>query len=132
MSTPRSYEFVDNTVLVGTYYYRLKQIDRDGTVQLTDAQSVEVLAPNTYALKQNFPNPFNPTTEIVYHLKDKGNVSLVVYNILGEEVALLIDEVQEAGIHHTTFNARSLSSGVYFYRLRVNDFDQVRKMAVMK
>lgn len=131
-SAPRTYEYIDKEVSSGTYYYRIKQIDANGIVHFTDAQSVEVIAPTRYALHQNFPNPFNPTTEIVYHIKEKGEVSLVVYNILGREIATLVNSVQEAGIHHAVFTAAGIPSGVYFYRLRVNEFDQVRKMAVLK
>ena len=131
-STPRSYEFTDINVQVGFYYYRLKQIDNDGTVCLTEAQMLEVIAPRTYALKQNFPNPFNPSTEIVYQLKESGKVTLKVYNILGREIKTLVNTYQEAGTHRLTFDATGFPSGVYFYRIRVNDFDNVRKMAILK
>ncbi|MCR4438553.1 MAG: T9SS type A sorting domain-containing protein [bacterium] len=128
----QAYEYVDQEVRVGTYYYRLKQVDRDGSIQFTEPQCVEVAAPRAYALRQNYPNPFNPSTEIVYQLKEGGRVSLVVYNVLGEQVASLVDQVQEAGIHRVTFDASGLPTGVFFYRLRVNGFDQMRKMAVLK
>ncbi len=131
-ATPQTYEYVDQEVTAGSYYYRLKQMDRDGAIQFTQAQYVEVAAPRAYALRQNYPNPFNPTTEIVYQLKERGRVSLVVYNILGEVVGTLVDQVQEAGVHRVTFDASGLPTGVFFYRLRVNGFDQVRKMAVLK
>ena len=131
-STPRAYEYIDKDLSVGTYYYRLKQIDTDGTVQFTDTQHIDVLAPTSYVLQQNFPNPFNPTTEIIYQLKEKGQVKLIVYNTLGREIATLVDEMQEAGIHHTVFNAQGIPSGIYFYRLQINGFDQIRKMAVLK
>mgnify|MGYP005831034697 CR=1 FL=1 len=131
-ATSQTYEYVDQEVTAGSYYYRLKQIDRDGAVQFTQAHYVEVAPPRAYALRQNYPNPFNPTTEIIYQLKERGRVSLVVYNILGEVVGTLVDQVQEAGVHRVTFDASGLPTGVFFYRLRVNGFDQVRKMAVLK
>ncbi|MDZ7295381.1 MAG: T9SS type A sorting domain-containing protein, partial [candidate division KSB1 bacterium] len=128
----QNYEFVDSDLAAGVYYYRLKQIDTDGAIQFTEPQCVEVAAPRSYALRQNYPNPFNPSTEIVYQLKEQGKVKLVVYNVLGEVVATLVDQVQEAGVHRVTFDASNLPTGLFFYRLRVNDFDQVRKMAVLK
>ncbi len=128
----RSYEFVDSDLPAGLYYYRLKQIDTDGAVQFTEPQCVEVAAPRSYALGQNYPNPFNPATEIVYQLKERGRVTLVVYNVLGEVVTTLVDQVQEAGVHRVVFDAANLPTGLFFYRLRVNDFTQVRKMAVLK
>jgi len=128
----QSYEYVDQEVTAGSYYYRLKQIDRDGSIQFTEPQYVEVAPPRAYALRQNYPNPFNPTTEIVYQLKDRGRVTLVVYNVLGEVVSTLVDQIQEPGVHRVTFDASGLPTGVFFYRLRVNGFDQVRKMAVLK
>ena len=100
--------------------------------------------PNEFALGQNYPNPFNPTTEIQYALPVDAHVSLKVYNITGQEVATLLDDVQEAGYHERLWNSRNssnvqLGSGVYFYRLiatGVSDskalFDQVRKMILMK
>jgi hypothetical protein len=131
-SAPRTYEYIDKDIQVGSYYYRIKQIDNNGIVQFTDVQHVDVTAPTSYVLKQNFPNPFNPTTNIIYHLKEKGKVKLSVYNILGREIATLVNNVQEAGIHTINFDARAIPSGVYFYRLQANNFDQIRKMAVLK
>ena len=106
--------------------------------------SVGSQLPIEFALGQNYPNPFNPTTEIQYALPVDARVSLKVYNITGQEVATLLDDVQEAGYHERLWNSRNFSnvqlgSGVYFYRLiatGVSDskalFDQVRKMILMK
>ncbi len=89
--------------------------------------------PESYSLSQNYPNPFNPTTKIDYALKATGKVSVVVYDLLGREVARLVDGVQAAGQHSVTFNASNLASGVYIYSLTTSDgFKMAKKMILMK
>jgi thermitase len=85
-----------------------------------------------YALEANYPNPFNPQTSINYSIKEKGFVSLKVFNTLGEEVASLVDEVQEAGKYSAQFDASHLSSGLYLYRLQTGKFVQTKKMILLK
>lgn len=85
-----------------------------------------------YELSQNYPNPFNPTTTISYQIKEDGFVTLKVYDILGNEVADLVNETQEKGSYSVTFDARNLSSGIYIYSLRVNEFTQIRKMTLLR
>ena len=87
---------------------------------------------NTYSLKQNFPNPFNPSTKIIYSLSEAGFVQLKVYNILGVEVATLVNEYKYSGNYSSDFDASKLSSGVYLYKLSVNNFNQTRKMILEK
>ena len=94
------------------------------------AQNTEL--PDKYELEQNYPNPFNPSTLISYQLKEKGFVSLKVYDMLGREVASLVNENQDEGKYSVIFNAANLPSGVYIYSLRVNDFVQNNKMTLMK
>ncbi len=89
-------------------------------------------AVSSYTLTQNYPNPFNPSTRIVYQIPDAGNVSLKVYDLLGNEVAVLADEYKPAGRYETEFGARNLSSGVYLYRLQAGSFIQTRKMILLK
>ena len=91
-----------------------------------------VRIPNFYALDQNYPNPFNPTTKITYALPKTGNVNLVVYDILGREVATLVNGVKQAGIHTVNFNASNLASGIYFYKIQAGDFNAVKKMVLVK
>lgn len=88
--------------------------------------------PNKYLLAQNYPNPFNPSTKIYYSIKEGGLVSLKVYNILGVEIADLINEYKSAGSYAASFDAAKFSSGVYIYRLSVNGFTQARKMILEK
>ena len=85
-----------------------------------------------YALMQNYPNPFNPTTVINYNLKQTGLVTVKVYDVLGREVASLVNEVQSAGLHSVNFNASRLSSGVYLYQIHAGDFTSVKKMMLVK
>ncbi len=91
-----------------------------------------VTIPNYYSLAQNYPNPFNPTTKITYTLPKSGNVELKVYDVLGREVATLVNEVKQAGIYTVDFNASSLASGVYFYTMKSADFNAVKKMILVK
>jgi len=88
--------------------------------------------PESYALYQNYPNPFNPSTNIKYSVPETGVVKLAIYNTLGEEVSVLVDGMEEAGFYEISFNASSLPSGVYFYRLQANDFTQIKKMILLK
>jgi len=95
------------------------------------AQLVSSL-PENYALRQNFPNPFNPTTSITFELKEAGWTTLKIFNYLGQEIATLADENLAAGQHVANFNAAGLPSGVYFYRLSVNGFSEMKRMEVIK
>jgi photosystem II stability/assembly factor-like uncharacterized protein len=88
--------------------------------------------PSSFSLSQNYPNPFNPTTAIRYQLSVNSNVKLRIYDILGRLVNTLIEERQTAGIHTVTFNANSLSSGIYFYRLEAGNFIEIKKMILIK
>jgi hypothetical protein len=87
---------------------------------------------NSYFLEQNYPNPFNPSTKINYTLSEAGLVQLKVYNILGVEVASLVNEYKYSGNHSVDFEAAKLSSGVYLYQISVNNFTQTRKMILEK
>lgn len=133
----QSYTFTDKVSIAGKYSYRLKQVDFDGSSSLTDAVEVDVLAPAEFSLSQNYPNPFNPTTTINFGLAADANVTLKVYNALGQEVATLISNEMKAGTHQVELNASALSSGVYFYRIEAqglngNNFTSVKKMMLMK
>jgi hypothetical protein len=92
----------------------------------------EINLPIEYSLKQNYPNPFNPATTISYSIPKAGNVSLRIFNVLGQEVRSLINEYQNAGTYRVSFDASSLTSGVYFYSLTSDNFVQVKKMMLVK
>ncbi len=85
-----------------------------------------------YMLKMNYPNPFNPNTVIHYSVKDAGLVSLKVFDILGRELALLVNDIKETGYHSVEFNASDLPSGVYIYTLQVNGYSDSKKMLLLK
>jgi len=129
---PRSYSYTDNEVNTGTYTYRLKQIDFDGTFTYSNEVEVDVTAPLTFNLGQNYPNPFNPSTKINYSIPEDGNVKLAVYNIVGEEVAVLVNGFAQAGSFDVTFNASNLPSGVYIYKLQSANSVQTKKMLLLK
>ncbi|MBZ0199877.1 MAG: T9SS type A sorting domain-containing protein [Ignavibacteriaceae bacterium] len=111
--------------------YRLKQIDFNGAFTYFDAVEVE-LAPVEMMLEQNYPNPFNPTTTISFSLPHKENVSLKVFNTMGEEVASLSNGSMEAGSHNINFNSHNLASGLYFYTLTAGNKTQSKKMLLLK
>jgi hypothetical protein len=136
---PHSYSYADNLASVGSWYYRLKQIDLDATVHFTEGIQVDVLTgvnekplPKEFALDQNYPNPFNPSTNIEYAVPRESRVQLVVYNVLGQQVATLVDEVKSAGYHTASFNAISFSSGLYFYRMNAGEVSILKKMMLVK
>ncbi len=99
---------------------------------ITGVREVGATTPAEYSLRQNYPNPFNPATTIEFSLKQSGHVKLTVTNIIGQEVATLVNEARNAGTHRVTFDARSLPSGTYFYSITVNGYNEVRKMLLVK
>lgn len=109
-----------------------KNDDFVGYTQVGINFDVKDNSPNDYALSQNYPNPFNPTTTIEYSIPQAGNVSIKIFNILGQEVATLLNTQQNAGKYKITFSANNLSSGVYFYRIEANNYVAVKKMILMK
>jgi len=127
------YAYSDIVNQAGTYYYRLKQIDLDGTFEYSNEITVNVIAlPGQYALVQNYPNPFNPSTSIEFVLPQVGFVNLSVFNLLGEKVAELVNEVKQSGNHSVVFDASKLSSGTYIYTLSVNGNIITKKMTLIK
>ena len=129
---PRNYSYSDQPVNTGTYYYRLKQVDYDGSSTYSNAVEVQWRILNSYLLEQNYPNPFNPTTTIGFGLQNKSDVKITILNAIGEEVAVLLNEEKEPGYHQVEFNASNLPSGVYFYQLVAGDFIQTKKMIILK
>lgn len=128
----RSYLFNDAKVPDGKYVYRLKQIDFNGQFNFSYEIEVEVNAPAEFALEQNYPNPFNPSTTINYSIAEAGLVKIAVYNLLGQEIALIVNEFKEAGLHSIDFNAAQLTSGAYFYTIETPHFKQTKKMLLAK
>ncbi|MFN0158087.1 MAG: T9SS type A sorting domain-containing protein [Bacteroidota bacterium] len=138
-NVPQQYTFTDNGAGTGGWYYRLEQIDLDGTTHYTDAILVDVLssvdnpqAPLAFSLGQNYPNPFNPSTTISFSLAQGAMASLRVYNVIGQEVATLLNETMPAGRHEVAFDASALPSGLYVYRLQAGEHSETRKLMLMK
>ena len=140
-NAPLEYMYIDslNNFGSGSIFYRLKSVANDGSFQYSG--EVEVLVttavtttalPNIYALSQNYPNPFNPTTTINYQLQKAGSVSLKVYDMLGREVASLVDGNKGPGFYSAVFDASRLSSGTYIYRLQSDSFTEVKKLVLLK
>jgi len=129
---PQSYSYNDEDVSAGKYLYRLKQLDFNGVCEYSDEIEVIVNVPDKFSLNQNYPNPFNPTTAIEFQLPKESFVTLKIYNILGVEIAMLVNEQKQAGIHKISFNASELSSGLYIYKISAGKFEQTRKMMLLK
>jgi hypothetical protein len=119
------------TFIDGNIYSFSKSIPISGEGYPSDVDEEDVL-PNEFVLQQNYPNPFNPSTVINYQLPVSGQVTLKVYDVLGNEVATLVNEYRDAGTYETEFNEEKLSSGVYFYQLKAGSFFETKKMVYLK
>ncbi|MCH8035058.1 MAG: T9SS type A sorting domain-containing protein [Bacteroidetes bacterium] len=129
----KEYSFTDAEVnSSGIYYYRLKQIDNDGSYEFSKTIEVNFNVPGNFELSQNYPNPFNPSTTISFNLPKSGVVTLKVYNLMGEEIKTLVEGYREAGIYTVKFKAEGHPSGMYLYRLSTNGFTETKKMLIMK
>lgn len=117
-------------------FYRLKQIDFDGTFKYSNEVEVDINLPARFQLNQNYPNPFNPVTTIKYELPFRSSVTLKIFDILGKEVETLVNEEKDAGYYQISFDASSvsggLSSGIYFYILQTENYFATKKMILLK
>ncbi|MBE7476649.1 MAG: T9SS type A sorting domain-containing protein [Ignavibacteriota bacterium] len=146
----QDYSFTDKNLQSGIYNYRLNQIDFDGTQEVVGELTVYLTLPEEFSLEQNYPNPFNPSTIIKFTIPvtlsgvEGSFVTLKVYDVLGNEVATLVNEEKPAGSYEVEFNSHSdegqnlpagrqgLSSGIYFYTLQAGNFTQTKKLILMK
>jgi len=126
------YSFIDENVPSGKYRYRLKQVDFDGTFEYSEIIEVVVGTPTEFSLGQNYPNPFNPSTTINYSIPEFSFVTLKVYDVLGSEVATLVNEDKSVGSYEVEFDANELTSGIYFYKIQSGSFVETKKMVLMK
>jgi hypothetical protein len=143
-TSPGNYTYVDRNLSTGDYDYRLKILDLSGSFEYSGVVQAVVGLPETFALLQNFPNPFNPSTEIQYQLPVVGGIApvknrtiLKIYNLLGEEIRTLIDKEEAPGFYSTTWDGKDKSgrtapSGIYIYRLQFGPFVETRKMAFVQ
>lgn len=131
-SASSKYSFIDKSLSIGYYSYRIKQIDLDGTVSLSPEVIIEIENPIKFELSQNFPNPFNASTRINFAIPTKSMVELDLYNSLGEKIESLMSKYLDAGYHTFDLNTNNLSSGVYFYRFKSGSFIQSKKIVLIK
>jgi hypothetical protein len=135
-NSPKEYSFIDKNIIGnGSFSYRLKQLDNDGKYSYSKVIEVQFV-PENFALLQNYPNPFNPTTKISWQSPVNSRQTIKVYDVLGNEVAILVDEYKPAGSYEIEFNASSASgglpSGMYFYKLEAGKFTSVKKMLLVR
>lgn len=126
------YSFTDSGLPQGKYYYRLKQIDINGSFEYSHVIETEIGTPSEFHLFQNFPNPFNPETVISFSLESDGRAVVKIFDINGSEVTTLIDEQRSKGLHSIRLDASGLATGIYFYSLRAGESYSVRKMLLLK
>jgi hypothetical protein len=136
--SPRNYAVIDSNVTGGTWMYRIKEVDLNGSTHYSETATTTLLAIESdpvvraYALEQNFPNPFNPNTTIQYSLPAAVHVKLTVFNMLGEETATLVNQTRPPGTHTVRFDGSRLSSGLYFYRLEAGNYVEMKKLVLIK
>ena len=132
-----SYTYTDNPKAEGNISYRLKQIDFNGDINYSHIVEIDYNLPKEFSLKQNYPNPFNPSTKINYSIAVDSKVTLGIYNLLGQQVALLINKEMPAGRYDIDFDGGKLTSGTYFYRIDAvgkngESFTSTKKMLLIK
>jgi len=134
---PTNYSFIDSKIESGKYYYRLKQIDFDGSFEYLNVVMVDAGLPTQFILSQNHPNPFNPTTTIKFQLPVDAKVKIELYNAIGQKISELLNSDLTGGVHQINFNASNLSSGIYYYTMNAvgnngKSFSSTKKMILMK
>ncbi|MEW6508788.1 MAG: T9SS type A sorting domain-containing protein [Bacteroidota bacterium] len=131
-SSPKNYVYTDQPLGDVLFNYRLKQIDFDGTFEYSSEVEVKLDNVKQFTLEQNYPNPFNPTTTIRFSLPFSANVSISVFTLLGEKVAVLVNGNLNPGYHEVLFDGSHLTSGIYFYQLRAGDYKATKKFIITK
>ena len=132
-NTQIDYTYEDKNLSSGKYKYRLKQIDFNGGYEYFMLTGEAVIGvPSSTELQQNYPNPFNPVTNISYRLSENGFVTLKVYDNSGREVKTLVNEYKQAGYYKSVFDGSGLASGIYFYKLSADNFNQTKKLSLVK
>lgn len=127
-----TYNFVDNNLLSNKYYYRLKQVDFDGSVEYSNEVQVEIDGLNDFKLYQNYPNPFNPSTNIKYTIPKNSFVKITLHDILGNEIRTLVNQNVQPGTYQITLDGSGLASGMYFVRLSAENIERTLKISLIK
>lgn len=128
----KEYKYSEVLNKSGKYQYRIKQIDYDGNFSYSNVLVAQVGQVLTFGMNQNYPNPFNPTTKISYSLPEQSYVQLKIFNILGKEIAVLVNGQQVAGNYSVDFNASGFSTGVYFAKITAGNYVKTIKMSLVK
>ena len=130
----QNYSFSDDLSAYSSpkIFYRLKQIDLDGSFSYSNEISVDNNNVSSFELEQNYPNPFNPSTKIKFNIPFTEKVRIEVFNTVGNKVATLLNDIKEAGSHELQFEADNLASGVYFYKISVGNLIQTKKMLLIR
>jgi uncharacterized protein (TIGR02145 family) len=131
-NSPKQYSFTDKKVNTGKYNYRLKMVDLDGFSKYSNIVNIEVVPPAKYELSNAYPNPWNPTTNIRYQVPVNIFVTIKVFDALGKEVVILVNELKPAGSYEITLNSKGLSSGVYYYQMKAGSFFETKKFILIK
>ncbi|MDR3668124.1 MAG: T9SS type A sorting domain-containing protein [Ignavibacteriaceae bacterium] len=131
-NSPKQYSFTDKNLQSGSYQYRLKMIDNNGTFENSKVLDALVAVPKNFELSQNFPNPFNPSTVIRYSLPIESNVIIRFYNSLGQCIREVNEGKKQTGYYDLNFNSAGLTSGIYFYRIQAGSFVATKKMMLLK
>ncbi len=132
-----NYNFIDTDIEIGSYYYRLKQVDFDGTYKYYNVVTVDAGLPKDFLVMQNYPNPFNPVTSIKFQLPVDSKVKVEIFNTLGEKIAELLNNQLSAGFQEVSFDGANQASGIFYYVVTASgidgsDFRSVKKMILMK
>ncbi len=129
---PKQYTFTSKNYKPGTYSFRLRLVDLDGSYTYSSTINTEITVPKEFALSQNYPNPFNPSTTITYALPKSSQVSIKIYDIIGNMITELVNENKEAGVYSVSFEAKNLPSGIYLYQIKAGEFTSTKKMSLLK
>ena len=127
-----TYNFVDENLPDNRYYYRLKQIDFDGSFEYSNEVFVDISNLNDFQLYQNYPNPFNPSTKIKYYIPQNSFVKITLHDILGSEIRTLVNENAQPGNYEIILDGSDLSSGMYFVRLSSENIQKTLKISLIK
>lgn len=127
-----TYNFIDQNLSAKRYYYRLKQLDLDGTFDYSAEIAVDIEMLKDFKLFQNYPNPFNPTTNIKYYIPDAGKLKIGLYDVLGNELATLVDKEVQIGSYEMTIDGTNLASGTYFVKMISQSNQQTIKISLIK
>ncbi len=131
-NAPKEYSFTDSKLSSGRYAYRLEQIDNNGAYKYSHSVEIEIAVPTEFVLSQNYPNPFNPTTNVEFGIRDACHVTLHVFDLLGREVAILVNEKKDAGRYSVQWDATRMASGVSFYTLQAGEYRDSKRLMLLK